>query len=181
MFALGVIEHLRLNCDLVVQNYTTHARAADRLAALSLKAKMVMLALSALAALSIVLTLFRPAREYQITAAILATAALALQIASVAYGIEARVHSHRLLAHRLWLMCEQYRGLLTEIHDGLLDNASILRRREMLSEQLHAMYEQGFPIDQQAFESMRQPQNEGAGEPSADSETTEVVPARKAG
>ena len=115
MFALSVIEHLRLNFGLVVQNYTAHARAAERLAAAALKAKMAVLGLSALATFSIVLSVFRPAREYQIAAALLASVAFAVHIATVAYGIEARVYSHRLLAHRLWLMCERYRELLTEI------------------------------------------------------------------
>src|ERR1700704_2623104 len=130
MFSLSVIEHLRLNFGLVVQNYTVHARAAERLTAAALKAKMVILGLSALATFSIVLSLFRPAREYQIAAAVLAGVAFAVQVMTVAYGLEARVYSHRLLAHRLCLMCERYRELLTEIQDGLVDDAGILHRRE---------------------------------------------------
>src|SRR5258705_2058853 len=37
VFSLSVIEHLRLNFGLVVQNYTVHARAAERLAPVALK------------------------------------------------------------------------------------------------------------------------------------------------
>ena len=182
MFSLSVIEHLRLNCDLVLQNYTIHARAAERLAAAALKAKMAILGLLALATGSIVLSLFRPAREYQIAAAVTAGLAFAVQVATVSYGVEARVHSHRLLAHRLWLMCERYRGLLTEIQDGLVDHDAVLHRREILSEQVHAMYEQGFPIDQRAYESLRQLPLESAGEAITDAPLDQVVPvARKAG
>src|SRR5580765_3861556 len=101
MFSLSVIEHLRLNFGLVVQNYTSHARAAERFAAIALKAKMAVLGLFALATGSIVLSLFRPAREYQIVAAVIAGVALAVHVATIAYGLEARVASHRLLAHRL--------------------------------------------------------------------------------
>jgi conflict system pore-forming effector with SLATT domain len=182
MFSLSVVEHLRLNFGVVVQNYTAHARAGDRLAATALKAKMAMLALLALATGSIVLSLFRPGREYQIAAGVIAGAAFAVHAMMVAYGVDARVHSHRSLAHRLWLMCERYRELLTEIQDGLVDDATILHRREILSEQLHAIYEQGFPFDQQAFEGMRQLSLENGGDPITDTELEHLVPAaRKAG
>lgn len=180
MFSLSVIEHLRLNCDLIVQNYTVHARAAERLAATALRAKMAILGLLALATGTLVLSLFRPAREYQITGAVLAGAAFAVQAAIVAYGIEARVHSHRLLAHRLWLLCERYRELLTEIQDGLVDTATILRRREILSEQVHAIYEQGFPVDQQAYEGLRLLSFESSGEAIPGSQIDHAAPTRKA-
>jgi hypothetical protein len=182
MFSLSVIEHLRLNFGLVVQNYTAHARAAERLAAIALKAKMAILGLFALATFSIVLSLFRPAREYQIAAAVMVGLALAAHALTVAYAIDARVSSHRLLAHRLWLLCERYRGLLTEIQDGLVDDAAILQRRELLSEQVHATYEQGFAVDQQAFESMRQLPLEDNGQAITDAQIDQLVPvARKAG
>ena len=176
MFSLSVVEHLRLNFGLVVQNYTAHARAAERLAAVALKAKMVILGSFALATFSIVLSVFRPAREYQIAAAIIAGVALAIHVVAVVYGIEARVYSHRLLAHRLWLLCERYRCLLTEIQDGLVDDATILHRREFLSEQVHSMYEQGFPADQQAYESMRQLPLESNGVAITDAQLDQLVP-----
>jgi hypothetical protein len=179
MFSLSVVEHLRLNFGLVVQNYTAHARAADRLAAVALKAKMGILGLFALATGTMVLSLFRPAREYQIIAAVIAGIAFAGQAVTVGYGIEARILSHRLLAHRLWMICERYRGLLTEIQDGLVDDAAILHRRETLIEQVHATYEQGFPLDEPAFESMRQLPLETSGEPITDARLDQLVPAAR--
>jgi hypothetical protein len=181
MFSMGVIEHLQLNCGLVVQNYNAHARAAERLAAAAFRIKMAIVALSALATGSIVLSLLRPGREYQIAAAVISGIALACHVAAVAYGVDQRVYSHRLLAHRLWLVSERHRELLTEIQDGLVDNATILRRREMLSAQVHATYEQGFPIDQLAYESMRQSPVDGGSEPIAAEPIDQVMPARKAG
>jgi hypothetical protein len=181
MFSLSVVEHLRLNFGLVVQNYTAHARAAERLASVAFKAKLLILALFALATGSIVLSLFRPERGYHIAAAVIAGVAFAVYVVGMAYGIDARVHSHRLLAHRLWLMCERYRGLLTEIQDGLVDTAAILHRGEMLGEQAHAIYEQAFPADQQAFESLRQLPLESSGEAITDAQLDQLVPVRKAG
>src|SRR6185503_8463598 len=107
---------------------------------------------------------------------VIAGVALAVHVVTMAYGLEARVASHRLLAHRLWLMCERYRGLLTEIQDGLVENAEILHRREILIEQLHAIYEQGFPFDQQAFESLRQLPLEGGKEAITDAQIDQLVP-----
>jgi hypothetical protein len=183
MFSLSVVEHLRLNFGLVLQNYTVHARAGERLAAVALKAKMVTLGLFALATGSIVLSLFRPEREYHIAAALIAGVAFAVHVMTVAYGVDARVYSHRLLAHRLWVMCERYRGLLTEIQDGLVDNAAILHRREILTEHVHAIYEQGFPVDQLAYESLRQLPLEGSGEAITNAQLDQLVStmARKAG
>jgi conflict system pore-forming effector with SLATT domain len=155
MFSLSVVEHVRMSYSLAVQNYTTHARAAERLARLAFKLRIGLLVVFATATGAIIVSLFRPGREYQIAAAILAGFALAGQIFMVAWGVESRVQAHRAFAHRLWLVCERYRSLLAEIRDGLIDEVAILRRREALSEQTHAVYEQGFPLDMQAFETLR--------------------------
>jgi hypothetical protein len=180
MFSLSVIEHLRLDFGLVVQNYSVHARAAERLASLALKVKVAVLTLSGLASASIVLSLFRPARPYQIAAAVLAATAFAAHAAMIAYGIDGRIASHRHIAHRLWLMCERYRALLNEIQDGLVDKAALLQRRDALTEQVHAIYEQGFPIDQRAYESARQLPPENGGGPLTDAQLDRLIPVRKA-
>ena len=157
MFSLSVVEHVRLNYSLTVQNYNMHARAAERLAALTLKCRLAILAVFAVATGAILVSLFRSGREYQIAAAVFAVLALAGQTLFVAWGLEGRVYAHRIFAHRLWLVCERYRSLLAEIRDGLVDDAVVLRRREALSEQVHAVYEQGFPVDEPGFEAARQP------------------------
>ena len=45
MFRLSVVDHLRLNFGHAVQNYTVHAQAAERLAALAWKVRIAVLAL----------------------------------------------------------------------------------------------------------------------------------------
>ena len=179
MFSLSVVEHLRLNFGLVVQNYTAHARAAERLAATALKTKIMIMTFFALATGAIFLSLFRPERGYQVAAAVIAAVAFAAHVMTIVFAVDARVHSHRLLAHRLWLVCDRYRALLTEIQDGLLDDATILARREVLSEQLHAIYEQGFPVDQQAFESLRQLPLESGSDALTDAQLDQLVPAAR--
>ena len=54
MFSLTVLDHVRLDCEHAAQNYTIHARAADRFAALAFWVRMVMaILLSAAAAASV--------------------------------------------------------------------------------------------------------------------------------
>jgi hypothetical protein len=156
MFCVSVVDHVRLNFGHVIRNYSVHARAAERMAALALKLRLTVLALLSLATATMVLSLFSAGRGYQIAAAVMAGLALAGHIAYVAIGVESRVYSHRLFAHRLWVMCERYRSLLAEIQDGLIDEAAILHRRDALIEQVHASYEQGFSVDQPAYEGTRQ-------------------------
>jgi hypothetical protein len=156
MFSFSVVEHVRLSFSLAVQNYSLHARAAERLAGLTLRIRLAILSTFALATGTIVASLFRPERGYQIAAAVFAGIALIGQTIFLAWGPETRVYTHRSLAHRLWLICERYRSLLAEIRDGLVDEAAIVRRGETLGEQVHAVYEQGFPVDQPGFENARQ-------------------------
>jgi hypothetical protein len=156
MFCVSVVDHVRLNFGHVVRNYSVHAEAAERMSALALKLRLTVLALLGLATAAMVLSLFSTGRGYQIAAAVIAGLALAGHIVYVAIGVESRVYSHRLFAHRLWVMCERYRSLLAEIQDGLIDDAAILRRRDALIEQVHATYEQGFSVDQPAHEATRQ-------------------------
>jgi hypothetical protein len=155
MFALSVVDHLRLDFELVCQNYDIHARSAERLASVAFKVKLVLLVLFALANGAIVVSLLYAGREYQVAAAILAGIALTIQVLSMAYTIEARISAHRSFAHRLWIVCERYRSLLAEIQDGIIDRDSVLQRRDVLTEQVHAIYEQTFLVDQPGYERGR--------------------------
>ena len=47
MFRLSVVDHIRLNFDRTSQNYTVHAKAAERLAALTAWVRMGVLVLLA--------------------------------------------------------------------------------------------------------------------------------------
>ena len=68
MFSLTVIDHVRLDSEHVAQNYTIHARAADRFARLAFGVRMVMALLLAVATAACILDLLITARIYQITA-----------------------------------------------------------------------------------------------------------------
>jgi hypothetical protein len=155
MFRLSVIDHVRLDFGQVAQNYTVHAAAAERLAGVLRKGRMTVLALLVMAAAATITVLLRPGRNYEISAAIAAGLALTAYVVYLGVGFEARVHAHRVCAQRLWIIGERYRALLAELQDGLVDDASLIGRRDALIAQMHAVYEQSFPFDQPAFESIR--------------------------
>lgn len=157
MFSLTVVDHIRLDSEHVAQNYTVHARSAERLARAAFAFRIVIVSLMALAVGIAITNLIVPARPYAIASVAAASATLvAFAIYAVA-GVEGRVLAHRLFAHRLWLVAEQFRSLVTEINDGIVDGAALMHRRDELIYELHGIYEYGFGVDQAGHEAVRLP------------------------
>jgi hypothetical protein len=145
MFNLTIVDHLRLSFGHVVQNYTRHSEAANRLSAIALYSRIVMLTLLGLAVGLSVAVLLGAGRGVQ--GALSATLAIAFAGYALlaALAIEERLLGHRYRANRLWALCERYRALLAEVHDGLLDRDAILSRRDMLIQQFSEIDEQAAP------------------------------------
>jgi len=118
---------------------------------------MVMATLLAAAAAACVASALLPARFYQVAAVAATTAAMIGFALYSVLGLESRVSAHRSFAHRLWIVTERYRSLLAEANDGIVDLAAMLRRRDDLIEQVHAIYERGFSVDQTGYEAARLP------------------------
>jgi hypothetical protein len=155
MFCLSVVDHIRLDFGQVAQNYTVHAEAAERLAGYVLKVRITILALLAMTVTAAVAAILQPSWNFDVSVAIASSVALAAYVAQAAMGLETRVQAHRTCGHRLWVIAEAYRSLLTELQDGVIDPSVLLRRRDQLIERVHAAYDQAFPPDQRAFESVR--------------------------
>lgn len=158
MFSLTVLDHVRLDSEHVARNYTVHARAADRLATVAFVSRIIMAMLLATAAAAAIGNLLYTARFYQVAAVAASSVAMAAFALYGVFGVEARVLAHRALAHRLWIVCERYRALISEAGEGVIDRAVLLDRRDQLIEQVHVIYERGFGPDQKAFESHRLPE-----------------------
>jgi len=157
MFSVTTLDLVRLDSDHVAQNYTVHARAAERLAGAAFISRIVVVSLMTVAAAAAIATLLAPSRAYEIAAAVASMLALVAFAVLAVVGFDARVAAHRQTAHRVWLVAERYRSLVAEINDGLLDPTTILRRRDDLIHDLHAIYEHGFATDQPAHERARLP------------------------
>jgi len=155
MFSLTVIDHVRLDSEHVAQNYTVHARAAERLVGLVSTFRIAIAILLASATCSAVGNVLFPGRNSQIAAVAAVTLAFVAFSVYVVLGLEARLYAHRSFAHRLWLVSERYRSLLAEVNEGIVDGPTVLRRRDELIHDVHALYEFSFGVDQAGHESFR--------------------------
>jgi hypothetical protein len=154
MFQLTVVDHIRLSFGSVVTAYGGHAAAAARLSRRAWYAKVAMLSFVALAAVAVLLAQGRGPR-FHVTAGALAALGFVACALYVALDPEPRIYAHRATAARLWLLCEKYRALLTEVHDELLDVPSITRRRDALLQETSRVFEQSPPADQQTDDIVR--------------------------
>ena len=157
MFSLKIIDHVRLDSERVAQNYTVHAAAAERIARLITAFKIVVVVLLAVAASAEMATVFFPR---SVTPAVAAGAGMLALLAFAIYGglgLESRLFAHRVFAHRLWLVAERYRALLTEVNDDMVDAAVLVRRRDELVAELDAIYQFAFGVDHAAHERLRLP------------------------
>jgi len=157
MFSLTVVDHLRLDSEQTAQNYTVHARAAERIVGVVFACRIAITGLLAVATAAAIAAILFSQRSYAIGAVAANALALFAFVLYAVMGLEARLFAHRSFAHRLWLVSERYRSLLAEVNEGTVDPATLVHRRDDLIHDLHVIYEFGFGADQAAHESARLP------------------------
>jgi len=96
MFGLSIVDHVRLNLARTAENYTVHARAAERLATLTTRIRIGVLALTLVAAAVSAVSVMDVGPSYRMVAAVAASLAFAAYAGSIAFGFEGRVYAHRL-------------------------------------------------------------------------------------
>jgi hypothetical protein len=151
MFQLSLVDHIRLSFGSVVGAYRGHTAAAVRLAQWDWYSKVVTLAIIGLATAAGLLAV-RYGGGFQMAAAIMMAIAFTATAVHIAFDPAPRIYGHRAHAARLWVICEQYRALLTEVHDELLDVAAITARRDALLHEFGALFAQSPPADRQTYE-----------------------------
>lgn len=156
MFALSLVDHLRLTFAHVIYSHKAHAQAAFRHASVDrwLKAGEALLLLAtALSAVAFVST-----REPALAVATAVTAVLAAGtlIVGLSLDLEHVAATHRTCSGRLWHMREQYRALLSDLNDGAISSEIARDRRDALMAALNRIYEQAPPADRDAYQSARQ-------------------------
>jgi hypothetical protein len=154
MFQLSLVDHIRLSFGSIVGAYEGHTEAAARLARWAWYAKAGILLLLGLTAGASIAAVMRGGGFIVATAA-LSAIAFAAGAAVVAIDPETRVYAHRATAAHLWLICEKYRALLTEIHDELIDLATIAQRRDALLKEASELFVQAPPADRATYEIAR--------------------------
>ena len=81
-----------------------------------------------------------------------AGAAFAICAAYVGFNQQPRIQGHLACSARLWLVCEKYRGLVAEMHGGLLDLPTLRDRRNALLQEAATVFERTAPADRDTFE-----------------------------
>ena len=155
MFQLSLVDHIRLSFGSVAASYRAHARAAERLSTRARQTRIVLVILLGLATAAS-LSALTGMRQLQIAAAILSAMALIGLSAAQAMDFAERAFAHRACAAQLWLLCEKYRALLAEVHDGLVELPQIMARRDELMREVQNVYEHALPADREAFRIARE-------------------------
>lgn len=175
MFQLSLIDHIRLSFGSVTTTYRAHSRAAERLSGRAWQAKVTVMILLTLATGATLLAL-TGIRQFQIAAVALVALALFTFAIVVSLGFESRAYAHRSCAAQLWLICEKYRALLAEVHDGLVDVPAVTKRRDELMREVQVVYEHALPADRDAYQIAREALGAGESAPS-DQEIDRLLPA----
>jgi hypothetical protein len=175
VFQLSLVDHIRLSFGSVATSYRAHARAAERLSSRAWKSRAVLMTLLGLSTGASILAL-SGVRQAQIAAAAISTIALVGLAIVHSLDFEARAYAHRACAAQLWLLCEKYRALLADVHDGLIDLAQTTARRDALMREVQNVYEHALPADRDAYQIAREALGGGTGTP-PDVEIDRLLPA----
>jgi len=176
MFQLTLIDHIRLSFAGVLSAYEGHADAAARLVRWAWYGKLTLLGILGLTA-GATLTAQQVGGGFRLVASTSAALAFAIWAIYVALDPEPRAYAHRASAARLWLLCEKYRALLTEIHDEVVDVPAITARRDALLQETSAAFERAAPADQQTYDIARRALTAGQKGHYSDQEVDQYLPA----
>jgi conflict system pore-forming effector with SLATT domain len=155
MFSLKIVDHVRLESERLAQNYTVHAAAAERIVRAITIFRVGLVVLLTIAASAEVANVIFPRSLSPATAVGAGMLALAAFAIYGALGLEASLYAHRTFAHRLWLVVERYRSLLSEVNDGMVDGPVLVRRRDELMAEVDAIYQFAFGVNHAAHERLR--------------------------
>jgi hypothetical protein len=168
MFQITVVDHVRLSFASILAAYEGHAEAAAKLARWSSYAKRILIAISGITA-TVAAIGVQGGFRWQVATAILAAVLFGSCATYVALDHQPRMYGHRRSTARLWVICEQYRALLAEMNDDLVDLPSLRDRRNALISEAAAVLEQSAPDDRYTYEIARAALSgpKGAGYPDA--------------
>jgi hypothetical protein len=153
MVDLTLLDHLRLTFGHVVHRHRAHTKRAHSTARwhrwLQGTEAMSMIAVTFLAARAA----FGGSEAYATAAAAFAALALVTLVVHLVFDFDRSAQAHAACASRLWMIRERYRSLLSDLRDGVIDIEGARRRRDVLMEELHAIYESAPPADAQAYQT----------------------------
>jgi hypothetical protein len=124
----------------VVYSHKTHEKCADILLERQGCIKFWQIAISAIVTGGIVSTFFDAGKVGAAISAVLSTGLLALNAYMKDYDLGEIAQKHRQAGSDLWIIREKYLSLLTDIRVGDNELELIRTRRDVLLDELHAVY-----------------------------------------
>jgi hypothetical protein len=155
MFDVTLVDHLRLAFGHVVHSYQAHTEVAERLLRQARGIQFALVGALTVTAGAAVAAAAGAADAFELIAATGACVSLALLVLQLALNLESAILAHRSAAVRLWLTREKYRALLSDLNDGHVEPDQVRARRDALTTELHAIYENVPPTDRSAFDRAR--------------------------
>ena len=160
-----LVDHVRLSFASALAAYEGHAEAAAKHGAVELLREAGAASVSGLAAIFGAIATRRVSlagRDGGPLRRLFGTAA-----AYVSLNQQPLVYGHRVSAAKLWVICEKYRALLAEMHDGSIDLPALQQRRNALLNEAASVLEQAAPDDRYTYEIAREALSgpKGAGYP----------------
>ena len=155
MFALTVIDHLRLTFGHVIYAQRAHAELAARHARVNRwleAAEAILLLVVVAASIALVAT---AQNAYGILAAATASLATGVLIARLVFDFGTSAGAHRACSTRLWRLREEFRALLADIQDGAVTLDAARERRQALISALESVYRDAPPADRRMYEAAR--------------------------
>ena len=164
MFQVDIVEYVRLSYESLEDACEAHAEAAARLSRLTAWWRAATLAtMGAAAVLTAAAAGLRPGLA--LAAAFVTVSAFLACAAYVGFDQQPRIRGHRACAARLWLVCEKYRGLISEMHEGRVDAATLRDRRHALLQEAALVFEHAAPADRYTLEIARRALRARSGSP----------------
>jgi conflict system pore-forming effector with SLATT domain len=176
MFALSLVDTLRLAFGQVVYHHKSHSRAASSLARCSryFRASETLLLMGVV--ITALAAAFGKGQPYAISAAALATLVLLLFLIHLSFDFESLARTHHVCSTRLWHVREQYRSLLADLHDGAIDPEVARTKRNLLMEEVRAVYDSAPPFTRRVFKMSREPEHGAEEIALADDEINRFLP-----
>ena len=155
MFQITIVDHVRLSFGSALAAYEGHSAAAARLTRQNSYAKIALLGLSGLAAVFGAIAV-ENGFAWQLGSAIVSALVFGASAAYVGLNQQPLIYGHRVSASRLWVICEKYRALLSEMHENVIDLPSLHERRDALLKESAAVMENAAPDDRYTYQIARE-------------------------
>lgn len=136
-----LMDQVRDSYGRVVYTHKTQEKMADMLASWVSKLKLAELLLVALTTGSTLSVVLGSGPIFEIASAILASLTLLIYLIQIRFDHEGRAQEHRRSAKQLWLIREQYLGLICDLKADTIDITSARNLRDQLAEKLGELYQ----------------------------------------